>query len=158
MDNGRTGIIVTRSGKKLTKKQARFIKAITDPNIASGAEAVRIAGYKAKDAKGRAVLANENINKPYIQEAVQDELNKQGLSISDSVDKLHTSIDAGIGVKATNKDSLKGLEMVFKLHGLLENKKTVENKKLTLNLKVKDMEELRQVLNGKKSGIDGIIK
>jgi phage terminase small subunit len=137
----------TKSGNKLTVKQYKFVKGVVSGK--NGSQAVKEAGYKAKDALNRAVVASENIKKPYIQEAIREELDKQGLSISESVDRLGRTIDAGIGIKATNKDSIKGLEMVFKLQGLLDTKKVTENKTLKLSLSVKNADELKEALQGK---------
>lgn len=150
-----SGVVTLKSGKTLTLKQAKFVKAIVDGK--NGSQATIVAGYHAKNARNRTTQAHANISKPYIQEAIQEELNARGFSISGAVDRLGVSIDRGLGVKATNKDSLRGLEMVFKLHGLLDTKKTVENKTLRLSLKVKDMAELKEALKSRSDKLDNDI-
>lgn len=53
---------------KLTKRQQRFVEAVADPNVKSNAEAARRAGYSPKTA---GEIAKENLQKPYIFEAIE---------------------------------------------------------------------------------------
>lgn len=54
--------------QKLTKKQAKFVKAIVNTEINTVAEAARIAGYALKNARQ---AGYENLQKPTVQSALQ---------------------------------------------------------------------------------------
>lgn len=68
---------------KLTVKQAKFVKAKAEGK--TGVEAAMLA-YETSDYNTAAVIASENLNKPNIQEAVQESMVKQGIDV-DSVVK-----------------------------------------------------------------------
>ena len=68
---------------KLTVKQAKFVKAKAEGK--TGTEAAMIA-YDVVDPKTAAVISSENLNKPNIQQAVQESMVRQGIDI-DSVVK-----------------------------------------------------------------------
>ena len=58
-------------------------------------------------------------------------LDKANLDVETSTKLLAESINSGLGVKATNSDTLRGLELVFKLHKLLDN---TNNQQPTYNI------------------------
>lgn len=54
--------------KKLTKKEEVFVEAIANPAVSSNTQAALLAGYSENTA---CAIANENLNKPYIQTAIE---------------------------------------------------------------------------------------
>lgn len=63
---------------KLTVKQAKFVKAKAEGK--TGTEAAMIA-YDVKDETVASAISSENLRKPSIQQAVQESMAKQGLTI-----------------------------------------------------------------------------
>jgi phage terminase small subunit len=101
---------------EITKKQDRFIKEKIKGH--SNKDAAILAGYSKRSAAniGQNLMHSERIMK-----ALED----AGLTDKKIADVLNEAIEAGIGVKATNSDALKGIEMVAKLRGHL--KQNTEN-------------------------------
>ncbi len=96
--------------KNLNTRQKSFVKHIASGNNAT--QAAILSGYSKKSARFTAskLLTNGNIS-----QQLDEIFNKAGLSDEQLVDRLKTTIDAGVGKKATNGDALKGLRMIFEL-------------------------------------------
>jgi hypothetical protein len=94
-------------------------------------------------------VGTEILSSPVVAETIQETLDKQGLSIPSVVGKLERVIDSGLKAEAKSSDALKGIEMAFKLHGLLNKHVVTENRTLKVSLKAKDTKELSRALDGK---------
>src|SRR4030067_2282497 len=105
----------------LTSRQNNFVKHIAAGNNAT--QSVILAGYSKKSARFTAskLLTNNNILQQL--EVIFDHA---GLSDEALVSRFKTAIDAGIGQKANNSDTLKGLILAFELKGRLDQKVEVE--------------------------------
>ncbi len=77
--------------KKLTVKQAKFVKAKSEGK--TGVEAARIA-YDVVDYNTANVIASENLQKPTIQQALEAEYEKQGLTMSAIVKPIADGVKA----------------------------------------------------------------
>ena len=96
--------------KDLTTRQKSFVKHIASGNNAT--KSAELAGYSKKSARFKAskLLTNDNI-----LQQLEELFAKAGLSDEQLIDRLKTSIDAGLGQKANNSDAIKGLKMAFEL-------------------------------------------
>jgi hypothetical protein len=124
--------------KKLRPKQKKFVQALLKGN--SQKESAIIAGYSEKNAS---TLSSQLLRKASIQEA----LNKAGLSDLILAKTLKTTITTGLGIKATNSDSIAGLRLAYELKGGLvkDNQDLTQNN--TYNIyKNMDNEELEAKL------------
>lgn len=77
------------------------------------------AAMQVYDVKKRATaksLAHQNLDKPIVQEEIKKILQSVGLTMTNAGEYLKTAISSGLGEKATNSDSLRGLDMLFKMH------------------------------------------
>lgn len=84
---------------KLTMKQAKFVKAKAEGK--TGTEAAMIA-YDVKDSRVASVISAENLAKPSIQQAVQESMERQGLTVDLVVKPI---VDGMTAVKSGfNKD------------------------------------------------------
>lgn len=84
---------------KLTMKQAKFVKAKAEGK--TGTEAAMIA-YDVKDSRVASVISAENLAKPSIQQAVQESMERQGLTVDQVVKPI---VD---GLQATKTGSANG--------------------------------------------------
>lgn len=57
------------SNKKLSIREVRFVEEMTSPDVKSGTQAAKDAGYSPDSAHA---IANENLKKPYIIEAIEN--------------------------------------------------------------------------------------
>jgi phage terminase small subunit len=122
----------THSNQALTPKQTLFVK-----NIAKGmtkGDAAISAGYSPMYAQQQSyrLLKNKKITQA---------LEKVGLTDSAIAKGIKTNIDAGLGIKATASDSLRGLELVSKLKGHLDQEKTPSNISQT-NIYIDELKQL----------------
>ena len=93
---------------KLSPRQNRFVK-----NLSKGigkAESANLAGYSPGSSSS---IASQLLKKTKIVGA----LNKAGLTDSAIADGIKTSIDSGLGVKSTNSDAIRGLQLASTLKG-----------------------------------------
>ena len=79
----------------LTPKERSFIKPLI-ANKFNRTEAVMQSDYEVKDKNSAQVLGSQLMNKPHIQKAIQDELNKQGVTEEYLVLKAKQIIDRGL--------------------------------------------------------------
>lgn len=136
---------------KLTIKQRTFVQKLLETG--NGTQAA-LAAYNTNSSDVAKVIASENLTKPNVREAIEHALEASGLTDTYISEILRKVTEAGIGVKATNSDSLRGLDMMLKLKGAypsvtqksahlrVEMRNTLENKSYA-ELK-KDLEELNK--------------
>tara|TARA_R110000868_G_scaffold112527_4_gene303022 strand:+ start:470 stop:880 length:411 start_codon:yes stop_codon:yes gene_type:complete len=105
--------------KKLTPKQAKFVECYL-ANGMNGRQACIDAGYSEKTAHTQ---ANENLTKPYIQEAISEAQSKDSEKLNITRESLLKDIQ-GIMEDATKDSqhsvSMKGIELMAKMLGLNE--------------------------------------
>jgi hypothetical protein len=77
--------------RPLTTKQAKFVKAKAEGK--TGVQAAKEA-YGVTDYNTAAVVASENLKKPNIQEALQTEFAKQGITLEKIVKPIADALDA----------------------------------------------------------------
>jgi len=99
----------------MTLKQKYFVKKYIQ-NGGNGTKAA-MDSYNTKNYNTAHAIASENLHKPTIQREIGFALESAGLSDEHISGLLRDATTAGLGKKATNSDSLRGLDMVFKLKG-----------------------------------------
>lgn len=129
--------------KKLTSKQALFAKHYASGK--SGKQAAVLAGYSEKTAD---VIASENLTKPNVLSKIESILDKAGLSDEALAQRLRKAIDAGLGEKAKNSDSIKGIRMALELKDRFPSKKHEITQESTYEMRLMSMttEELEDYL------------
>lgn len=100
---------------KLTIKQRNFVKKYIESN-GNGTRAA-LDAYNTKDATVAHSIASENLQKPAIQRAIELALERVGLSDDYISELLKNATEAGLGNKATNADTLRGVDMLLRLKG-----------------------------------------
>lgn len=131
-----------RYTKDLTHKQAKFVKNMVVHKMEQGAAAVA-AGYSAKSADSQ---ASQLLRNPKVHKA----LDKAGLNDEAVAKMIGTAVTSGLGVKSTNSDALRGLELVAKLRGYLSPEKEESNNQTNIyvnELRNLDINTLSQQLN-----------
>ena len=99
--------------RNLTVKQKRFVKNVVNSKM-NYRQAARAAGYAESSLNNylyEGLLRNQKIVK-----ALED----AGLTDESMAEILRSNITAGAMVKATASDSLRGLELVYRLKGALD--------------------------------------
>jgi len=118
---------------KLTPKQSRFVKnIIAGNNITNSA---KMAGYSpiSADSTGSRLMNNDKI-KQVLAKAGLDEISLSAM--------LNTSIKSGLGIKATNSDALKGIELSYKLLGYIKDNNNNDNNDNSINIYIKELHNL----------------
>lgn len=128
---------------KLTSKQALFAKHYASGK--SGKQAAVLAGYSERSSE---VIASENLTKPNVLAKIESILDKAGLSDEALAQRLQQAIDAGLGEKAKNADSLKGIRMALELKDRFPSKKHEITQESTYEMRLMSMttEELEDYL------------
>lgn len=127
--------------KDLTTRQKSFVKHIASGNNAT--KSAELAGYSKKSARFTAskLLTNDNI-----LQQLEELFAQAGLSDEQLIDRLKTSIDAGLGQKANNSDAIKGLKMAFELKNRFPSThfkaEMIEEDSIQMKLKSMTSEEL----------------
>ena len=105
-----------------TLKQKRFAHEY----VKNGGNATKAAleAYDGVDYSSAKSMAMQNLQKPVVQEEINIILKKVHMTPEYALERLDKVINSGLGVKARNSDSLKGIEMLFKLHNAFPNKRT----------------------------------
>jgi len=99
--------------------------------------------YNTKSTKIAEALASENLRKPVVREEIELLLKSAGLSREEIAMKLSQAIEAGLGTKATNADSLRGLELAAKLGNMFPANRSIKaSVNLTEVYKAKSHQEL----------------
>jgi methyl coenzyme M reductase gamma subunit len=137
--------------RQLTTKQKKFVEGIKKG--LNRTDAVRMAGYNTKSANGASVIASQLLNNNLIIKS----LDEAGITNKSMAQTLKTHIENGIGVKTTASDSIKALELAYKIKMGTMNRNE-ENKSNTTNVYINELRMLddKQLLDKLKS-IEGEI-
>lgn len=119
--------------KQLTTKQAKFVKAKAEGK--TGTEAAMIA-YDVKDATVASSIAAENLKKPSIQEVLQAELSKQGITIEKIVRPVARALD-----NESIELQLKGHDRAIKLLGFQQKSDNGTSVNINFNQHIQDQRE-----------------
>lgn len=114
----------------MTFKQKTFIKRYIE-NAGNGTRAA-LEVYDTNDPNVAAVISSENLRKPNIQQAIHQALEAEGLTPRSSIKYLKEAMLSGLGQKATNSDTLRGLDMLYKLQGAYNQPVIEETYKMKL--------------------------
>ncbi len=98
--------------RRLTLKQRKFVQKFVETG--NGSQAAMQA-YNTTNPNVAKVIASENLTKPNIRHAIELALEAAGLTDGYVAELLRESTVAGLGLKATNADTLRGIEMMLKL-------------------------------------------
>jgi phage terminase small subunit len=106
--------------KKLSLKQQKFVQEYIKQN--GNATQAALAAYDTNYDSAQ-VIASHNLDKPNIIEAIDRQLKKSKKLDSDEYisQKLEQAIDTGIGVKATNSDAIRAIDMLLKIRNSYPN-------------------------------------
>src|SRR4030065_2567931 len=99
--------------RKLTVKQRQFVKKY----VANGGNGTRaaMAVYGTDDEHTAHQIAYENLRKPAVKRQIELALERAGLTDDSVSELLREATVAGLGEKATNSDSLRGIDMLLRL-------------------------------------------
>jgi hypothetical protein len=128
--------------RRLKGKQLKFVKAKIEGH--TNGEAVRIAGYHTKSKRNDNVLGYKMAHKGLIMEA----LDTAGMSDKAQAETLVKTIEAGVGIKATNSDAIAGLRLVAELKGQL--KKDTPDSLTQNNIYINELKTLDDTALGQK--------
>ena len=98
---------------RLTLKQRNFVKRYVT-NGGNGTQAV-LDAYNTSDPNVAKVIASKNLTLPNVKRAIELSLERAGLSDDYVSELLRDATIAGLGQKATNADTLRGIDMMLKL-------------------------------------------
>lgn len=101
--------------RKPTLKQKAFVKKFIE-NKGNGTLAAMDV-YDVKNYNTAHAISSENLQKPTIQREIEQALERTGLNDEYISELLREATVAGIGQKATNSDTLRGIEMMLKVKG-----------------------------------------
>jgi len=118
-----------RPRKTPTLKQKLFAKKYVE-NKGNGVKAA--SEVYDGDYTSNKSIAVQNLQKPVVQLEIQKEMEKAGLTGEYLTQKVFEGIEAGMGVKATQKDTNQLLNMAFKL---LNAFPTTKHARLNINVK-----------------------
>lgn len=106
----------------MTLKQRTFIKKYLE-NHGNGTKAA-LEAYDVSDPDVAKVIASENLTKPNVKRAIELALEAKGLTDEYISELLREATVAGLGNKASNSDSLRGIDMMLKLKDAYPTQKT----------------------------------
>ena len=109
-------------GKKLSVKQKKFVKAYAE-NGGNATEAA-LDTYDVKSREVAKSLGYENLQKPNIANEVEKALLANGQDMDSIIGTLREATLSGLGEKASNADTLKGVDMLLKLANAYPEQKT----------------------------------
>ncbi len=115
----------------MTIKQRLFVKKYIQNNGNGTQAALEV--YDVKNTNVAHSIASENLRKPTIQLEIRRSLEAEGLSPQSIGRYLKEAIVSGLGQKATNADSLRGLDLYAKLTGAYDRQDIEQSYKLTLS-------------------------
>lgn len=104
----------------MTVKQRKFVKNYVRMK-GNGTQAA-LDVYDVKSKHTAEVIASENLRKPEVRRSIEIALEANGLDDEYISELLKEVTIAGIGNKATNSDSLRGIEMMLRLKGAFPDK------------------------------------
>lgn len=118
-----------KNGTETTIKEKLLVTSYIKNNF-NGTKAALEVYDTTKENAGN--LGAQVLNKPAVQQELKDQLNKAGLSLSYLHDKAYDAIQAGTGVKATQKDANNMIQFLYKLHNAVPSSIN-KSMKITLN-------------------------
>ncbi len=104
----------------MTLKQKTFVKRYLQ-NGGNGTRAV-LDSYNVKNKHTAESIASENLRKPEVKRSIEIAMEANGLDDVYISELLREATVAGIGQRASNSDSLRGIEMMFRLKGAFPDK------------------------------------
>jgi phage terminase small subunit len=132
--------IQTRPRTKPTYKQKRFVAEYIRTN-GNGTEAA-MRSYNVKSRNIAKNISHENIEKPVVQNEIQEALKRSKLTPDYVMDKLHDAVNSGLGVQAKNSDSIKGIDLLLKLYNAYPGKQSIsKNISLRYSMSLKTTSE-----------------
>lgn len=120
---------MSKPRKKLTVKQRKFVKHYIESS-GNGLQSAKEA-YNTSNDNSANQIAVENLQKPTVKNAIDTALKKQGIDEESITSMLVEATEAGMGVKATNSDSIKGIALLMKLKGIAGD--STNTKSITIN-------------------------
>lgn len=143
--------------RSLTYKQRLFISNYLE-NGGNGTQAA-LGAYRTLNLETAHSIASENLRKPAVMRAIEAAVEKAGLTDDQIASKLAKAINSGLGKKATNADSLRGLEMVSKMK---DHFPAARNVNTNLNAEISKLEntsveELKEIALAKANEIQSLI-
>lgn len=108
--------------KRLTLKQRQFVTHYIEKG-GNGTKAA-MAVYDTNDPHTAHQIAYENLRKPAVVKSIELSLERAGLDDNSVSELLREATIAGLGSKATNADTLRGIDMILKLKDSYPTQKT----------------------------------
>lgn len=105
----------------MTFKQKRFIKKYIETG--NGTQAA-LEAYDTTDPNVAHSIAVGNLRSPTVRVEIEEALESTGLDLVSTSKLLKKATTAGLGQKATNADSLRGIEMMLKLQNAFPAQKS----------------------------------
>lgn len=99
----------------MTLKQRLFVKKYIENN-GNGTQSV-LETYSTVDPNVAGAISSENLRKPSIQREIRQALETKGLTPESISGYLKKAIVSGLGQRATNSDSLRGIDIYARLTG-----------------------------------------
>ena len=95
-------------------------------------------------------IASENLSKPMVRKAIELALERAGLTDDSVSELLREATVAGLGEKATNSDSLRGIDMLLRIKDAYPTQKTahlrVEVDERYKSMTIKELKEELKVI------------
>lgn len=121
--------------KRLTIKQKKFVRKLVE--LGNGTQAA-LDAYDTKSPQVASVIASENLAKPNVRRAVEEAFDRSGLTLDYVSGKLKDAMEAGMGVKAKNSDTIRAAELLLKVFGAFPGRRA-EVLKIGVQERVKQM-------------------
>ena len=147
-----------------TIKQKQFVKRYIE-NGGNGTQAAMDV-YNAKNYNTAHAIAVDNLQKPTIRREIEQAMEAKGLTNEYISELLKEATVAGLGQKATNSDTLRGLELMLRVKDAFPSKvqKTAhlridykQEKEELMKMSAKELElELKNTLERTKELMDDI--
>ena len=106
----------------MTLKQKLFVKEYLN-NGGNGTGAA-MSVYNTKDPNVAHSIAVDNLRSPTVKAEIQEALESVGLDLISISKLLKKATTSGLGQKATNSDSLRGIELMLKLQNAYPTQRT----------------------------------
>ncbi len=117
--------------KKLSLRQEGFVKKYIENNGNGTQAALEV--YNVKNDNSAAVTASRLLRNVNIQQRIRESLQATGLTPESISEYLKKAIVSGLGERATNADSLRGLDLYAKLTGAYDRQDVEQSYKITLS-------------------------
>lgn len=120
---------------KLTIKQGQFVKKLIETGNGTIAA---MDTYDVKSSKVARVIASQNLTKLNVRQAIERSLEAKGLTPDFVMDQLKDAMMAGKGIKATNSDTLRAIDIYARITGAYEShpvQQTYESRLKKLSIK-----------------------